>query len=207
MGNEATCSIQGFMLTLWGIVPSYNAMLCIYFLHVIRDNLREDVLESYERYMHLVVVLPVFIIAIVAVSNNLFNNNANACWLVEPDRYLAKKAGEEDETSGSTNVLKTVYILFYIQSVNVACIIAYCMRKIYTSVRHRAERMNQYNFSLQSANATGSQSSRNSAMNEVLHVQWSNPLYTLVLTYFHTDSRQSYTSLGDSLVFQSIFQF
>ena len=101
--------------------------------------------------------------------------------VVEPDHYLVKK--EEDETSGSsTNVLSsTDYTLFYIQSVIAACIIAYCIRKIYTSVRLRSERMNRYNFSLQSATTAGSQSSRNSPMNEVVHD-------TMVQSYLYVGS-------------------
>ncbi len=44
LGNEATCVTQGFMITLGLAVPMYNAMLCIYYLLVVKYNIRDEVI-------------------------------------------------------------------------------------------------------------------------------------------------------------------
>ncbi len=154
MGNDATCTLQGSMISLGLVVPCYNAMLCIYFLMVIKHNIREDVLETYERTMHSVAIVPVVFVTIVAVALGLFNNYSLFCWLNEKGRYEINTdtttSEEEDHGSNSRQNLEgTILVVLLIFTVTygvlVVGIISYCMKKIYEFVKHREDRMNRYN--------------------------------------------------------------
>ena len=79
VGNEATCVTQGFMITLGFIVPMYNAMLCIYYLLVVKYNVRDEVIAKYEPLMHLICICPALSATIVAATNDLFNNFISIC--------------------------------------------------------------------------------------------------------------------------------
>ena len=64
-GTKATCTAQGFFITLGFSVPLYNCCLCLYYLAVIKYDKKEDELQKYEKYMH---AIPIFIALSLAVS-------------------------------------------------------------------------------------------------------------------------------------------
>ena len=72
-GNNATCTLQGFILTVGFSVPMYNAVLCLYYMAVIRYNLKEDMLKKMEPYAHAVALLIPLGIGIYGVAANLFH--------------------------------------------------------------------------------------------------------------------------------------
>ena len=57
-GNEITCNIQGFFITLGLCVPFYNCCLCLYYMFYIRYEVKEDIFKKYEKYFHAIAVLP-----------------------------------------------------------------------------------------------------------------------------------------------------
>ncbi len=169
IGSTATCSIQGFMITIWATVPTYNAMLCIYFLQVIQNNVSDEILEGYERLMHLVAILPSTLTAVVAASSGLFNNYSCLCWLAAKDRYT--KNHEEGLEPDNPTVLNFIFMIAYASTVLVLFIIVYCMRGIYKFVRERESRMNQYSFRpIQARNPSNAgNTNRRSTLTDVVH--------------------------------------
>ena len=75
LGNTATCSTQGFFLTLSVAVPIYNAMLSIYYVLVINYRWQDTTLRRWvEPSMHLVAGLWAFFTALYSASTGLLNN-------------------------------------------------------------------------------------------------------------------------------------
>ena len=159
MGNAATCTIQGSMLTLGLTVPPYNAMLSIYFLMVIKLNMRDRAVAKYEKYMHIGAVSMPLLVTIVGVSARLFNNYSHVCWLSEKDHYRAFMDVEENddgkrkdyEEDSNNNNMEGILILILV-SITLVCavavfsVIAYCMKNIYFYVKEQQDNMNQYRF-------------------------------------------------------------
>ena len=54
-------------------IPQYNACLCLYYLLVIKYNVKDEVLEKYEKYMHAYAIIPNVGIAVVAASLDMLN--------------------------------------------------------------------------------------------------------------------------------------
>ena len=59
MGNQTTCTLQGYIVILGISIPSaYTATLCLYYVAVIRYNAHERTLKKWEPWMHFVSLLP-----------------------------------------------------------------------------------------------------------------------------------------------------
>lgn len=81
MGNRTTCTIQGFFFNLGFAVPSYNAMLCIYFVLMVRYRVSEaTIARQIEPFMHTFAVGIPLITGIVAVIQGLFFSETSYCW-------------------------------------------------------------------------------------------------------------------------------
>jgi len=81
-GNRATCTAQGFFLTLGSAVPLYNAMLSIYYLLVINYNYSDTKLRSFvEPAMHLFCFVWAFGTALYSSLAGLMNNADLWCWI------------------------------------------------------------------------------------------------------------------------------
>ena len=144
LGNQATCITQGFMITLGTIVPMYNAMLCIYYLLVVKYDIRDEVIAKYEPLMHLFAIIPPLSVSIVAATNDLFNNYSWVCWIVDRHHYDFDPNNENNEDK---NLLITViYIIAAVFGLLVLLVIGYCMINIYTFVKNRERAMNAYQF-------------------------------------------------------------
>ena len=68
-GNDTTCKIQGFMIQLGQTSMFYNLVLSVYFLLVIAFNWKEKQLRRYRLWVHLVVLLIGFGMAIAALPH------------------------------------------------------------------------------------------------------------------------------------------
>ena len=83
MGNEATCTAQGFFLEL-GVIGSisYNFVLCVYYLLVIKYGKREDELKRVQKYLHLFPIVIALAFAFSAVDEYEFS--IMVCTLASP---------------------------------------------------------------------------------------------------------------------------
>ncbi len=184
IGNQSTCTLQGLMISLGLIVPFYNAVLCVYYLLVIKYNIRDHVIAKYERYMHIASILPPLVISAVAASASLFNNYALMCWLSEKHRYEINR----DSIINADPLLSAITILVMILAISVVSVIIYCMVNLYKFVQEREVRMNTYRFPRpDTSNSNGGRRSSNLS-NVVDDTKKQAFLYvgSFFLTYFFT---------------------
>jgi hypothetical protein len=82
-GNQITCNIQGFLFTVFGMIsPSYNSMLTIYFLCVVKCDVSDEVIsKKIEPYMHIVPMLYALTVTGVALSQEYINPTSGLCWI------------------------------------------------------------------------------------------------------------------------------
>lgn len=142
LGNQATCITQGFMITLGTIVPMYNAMLCIYYLLVVKYKIRDEAIAKYEPLMHFTCICPALAVSIVAASNGLFNNFSLVCWIVERDNYKFDLNNTSDHT-----IRKNVHMFVAIFGALVLLTIGYCMISMCRFVKEQELMMSTYQFS------------------------------------------------------------
>lgn len=82
LGTTATCSAQGFFLTLSVAVPIYNAFLSLYYLLVINYRMTDTMLKRrVEPMMHLVAFIWAFGTALTSAFMGLLNNANLWCWI------------------------------------------------------------------------------------------------------------------------------
>jgi hypothetical protein len=81
-GNDATCTIQGFMLQLTLAVPLYNAMLSIYYVLVINYRYTDAKLRRFaEPMMHFFCFAWPFGTGMYSILTKQINNANLWCWL------------------------------------------------------------------------------------------------------------------------------
>lgn len=135
LGNYGSCTAQGFFVQLGLVVPSYSAMLCIYYMCVIKYNMREEKVKKYEPFMHAFAILPTLIIAVIALCNSLFNNYSTMCWIND--------SGDNTDSNYLLLilhgfVLALLFIIFLITTISMTAVVL--------TVRERELRMQQYSF-------------------------------------------------------------
>lgn len=155
VGNQATCVTQGFMITMGLCVPFYNAMLCIYYLLVVKYNVSDEDIAKYEPLMHIVSICPALIAAIIAAANDLFNNYIFACWIVD-DKYVDIYSTSDDV------VLFGLHVLISIFGVLILLTIGYCTINMYRFVKNRELTMSTYRFQRPRDGGTNAPSTENS---------------------------------------------
>lgn len=164
MSNTLACTVQGASIHLGFIVPSYNAMLCIYYVCVIEKNMPDHDIILYERYMHCFAIIPSVITAVIALATEMFNGNEFFCWLGErtDDNADLPAAGmdgavdmgadagtdaDADIDSGDIN-----YLLLFLRASVVFIlvinflVIAISMKKVVRAVSEREKKMKAYQF-------------------------------------------------------------
>eukprot|EP00551_Chaetoceros_affinis_P007469 CAMPEP_0203680022 /NCGR_PEP_ID=MMETSP0090-20130426/37799_1 /ASSEMBLY_ACC=CAM_ASM_001088 /TAXON_ID=426623 /ORGANISM="Chaetoceros affinis, Strain CCMP159" /LENGTH=479 /DNA_ID=CAMNT_0050547905 /DNA_START=230 /DNA_END=1670 /DNA_ORIENTATION=+ len=175
-GNKAWCTAQGFFIQLGLIVPSYSAMLCIYYMFVIKYNMRDEKITKYEPYMHAFAILPSLIISIVALSNGLYNNYHAMCWI------------SDGENSADLNVLLLILRSSVLAMIFIIFIITIAtMTSVVLTVREREEKMKQYSFR-QRANARGVRVARSNLSKTTADTKKQALIYVvgLTVTYIFT---------------------
>lgn len=160
LGNQGTCVAQGIMYSIGLIVPWYNAILCIYYVSVIKYNIKDNVLAKYEPIMHFVAISVPLIVTVIAAANNLYNNFSLFCFISLPDRYTLEK--NEDQPVA---LYLAIYVVVFASGVIVLTTIAYCMTQIYTFVKEKENKMNGYSFRKNGIGSTTNRSNTHSKSN------------------------------------------
>jgi len=137
-GNEVTCKIQGFLVTLGLCVPIYSCFLCLYYMFYIRYEVREDIFKKYEKYMHLTALSPPLSLGIVALVCNLYKSSGQTICFILPVR----KASEFPDYD--KRIIKIVNILIAVGFVLIFIIIFGSMVAVYQTVRKQESTMEQY---------------------------------------------------------------
>ena len=128
LGNDMTCSIQGFFMQLGLAVPCYNASLCIWYLMSITYNIHpNDFRVKYERYLHLISLLLPLVTATVMASLGILAPRGYVCWIGEDKPYATPFVFLSGGIVGVSNV-----------------IVIFCLGKIYYSVLVLERKMQSY---------------------------------------------------------------
>jgi hypothetical protein len=89
-GTQATCTVQGYFVSLGIAVPMYNAFLSLYYLLAINlghDN--ESIRHWIEPTMHVVAFLLASGVSTYSATTGLLNASVNRCWIASfPDDCL-----------------------------------------------------------------------------------------------------------------------
>lgn len=160
LGNQTTCSIQAFFITLGLSVPCYTCMLCLYYLGVIKYNMTDEALEQYERLMHITSIsIPLFV-SIFALSFDLFHpRTSRGCWLGDRCTFVDVKEEEECQATPES-LLQTVRIILLTYLVIIFVVIVYSMGSIYFFVRKRTLAMTKYESFGRGNSVTGNKESK-----------------------------------------------
>jgi hypothetical protein len=149
-GNSASCAVQGFIVQLGNAIPSYNAMLCVYFLCIIRYKKTDAFMAKYEKFMHAFALLPYVLSASVAASFDLLNSVSTMCWLETKERFapVADIDLQDDIRREGTNrhVLQILLLFTSAMIAIVFFIIIFCMGMVVCSVKTQASKSNSYEF-------------------------------------------------------------
>lgn len=141
IGNNATCTVQAAFITIGFSLQLYNGMLCLYYLAVIKHNVRDEVLAKYEPYMHCFALFPTLIIVIFGVSFDIFHpTRKGICWIANGCVYM-------DPSTCQPRPKLLIKLLNYISIsfLGIAFIlITFSMGSIYLSVREQAKKMRRY---------------------------------------------------------------
>ena len=166
-GSTATCTAQGFFITLGFSVPMYNCFLCLYYLAVIKYNVKDDILEKYEIYAHAISILLPLAGSTVGAAFGVFRPTIKAyCWVADGCRLSSLLQQSQQVSSSSSSdldddenvtenptcpvsfrelaAINVVKISYMTLTFITFTIIAFSMVSIYLSVRKQTKTMSQY---------------------------------------------------------------
>ena len=144
IGNKVTCAIQGVAIQLGFIVPSYNALLCIYYLSVIKWNIPDRRMKEKEKFMHIVAIVPSFAAAIYGLAFSMFNNASLHCGISSSDKYLPSSSSSGNKDWPTTIIV--YYICLSIIVFAIFAIVVFSMTSLYRSVKQKENQMMKYDF-------------------------------------------------------------
>mmetsp|Transcript_11172 Transcript_11172/g.15727 ORF Transcript_11172/g.15727 Transcript_11172/m.15727 type:complete len:398 (+) Transcript_11172:133-1326(+) len=138
IGNQATCTTQGFFINFGLSVPMYSASLSLFYLFSIRYNItNEDLLSrKYDMMAHFVNLFIPLALSIISAAFKNFNTKGLFCWL-EASPYGCDDGRIDAEcTRGKYSS--------YFETISLAVVLGYCfattcisMGLIYHSVLRR----------------------------------------------------------------------
>ena len=115
-------------------------MLCLYYLLVIKYNVKDDVLEKCEKYMHAYAVVPTAIIAIIGSSLGMLNpGKLDYCGLGDGCDIIFMEPDPDCQSHHRTLRIIVVCFALCCCMLNLI-IIGVSMTLIYLSVHKQAER-------------------------------------------------------------------
>jgi hypothetical protein len=114
LGNEASCSLQGFFLTLGAVVPHYIIAICI--SHVASIKYDSTVLQRYEPFVHMFAILPTIALAITQLAKDQYHSEQFFCFIEEKCRYSDPTCRSEWESDASQSPRTSLWALVYINS-------------------------------------------------------------------------------------------
>jgi len=140
-GTTGTCTAQGFFIQLSLGAPLYNLSLAVYYLLVIKHGWSDVKLAKLERFVHPVVAVTAFGIAIAGLPLKLYNNSNVWCWIAPNDRM-------------NSNVNANFYrwAFFYVELWLIIVIVTVIMMAVVVNVVQTANKTTRY--SVQTTNKT-----------------------------------------------------
>ena len=143
-GSKATCTLQGFFITLGGVCPMYNVMLCLNYLMIIKYNIKDEILERYERYMHAISILLPLSLAIFGACLDLYHPTFKGyCWTTNDACQFSRDDSCTTPRKVYVSIMK--YGIF-VCGIIIIFTITSSMVMIYLAVRKQSKTMEKYQF-------------------------------------------------------------
>ena len=157
-GSDKTCTAQGFFIAFGMATPIYNSCLCLYYMAVIKYNVKDDTLAKYEKYMHFCALTGPLSIAVYVVVLDLVRPSIKGfCWIdidydeCESPFPLTSSSFDnaDDENTQECKPRRKEFLdaatLTLMCSFGVVLVsIAFTMISTYLSVRKQTQAMNKY---------------------------------------------------------------
>jgi hypothetical protein len=88
-GNTATCTAQGFFLTVMfyvGVAAVYNCSICLYYLAIIRYNKKDEYIrDKLELWFHGISIIIPLVCGFIGIAMNAYNTYESACFIIPND--------------------------------------------------------------------------------------------------------------------------
>ncbi len=162
IGNNSTCTTQGFFIQLGTAVPAYNASLCIWYFMTIKYNmLPEYFAQKVEPYCHACsIFLPLSSACIIAASG-YFTGRGYVCWIGDGLRF------------------SWYFIALTIVQLSISFIvILYCLARVYGAIYQLELQMRRY-----STSPSGMQWTSNNSMNALGTVKKNMAMQTSLFSF------------------------
>jgi len=211
-GNEASCSAQGFLLTVGLAVGFYDTMLCLYYLAIVKYNVNEKALLYYEKYMHGIAIGTPLILGIIGLALDIYHPRVRSpyfCWVSYGCEFV-----KDNEEEGECIPRPEAYVQsfeFLISTLFAICwiIIAYSMTSLYLSVRHynqvTTSRKTEKKRRTISANTADNITTANTQSYNSQETVTQATLYVAAFSCSYIFSLVSYTIAGDRISFALMF--
>lgn len=108
VGNETTCSMQGFFVQMYVVSSFYSVSLAVYYTVVLRYNWNEERVRRLEPYLHTLPMLWGVGTGIIGIPLKLYNNAGVWCWIAP---FPAGCVGEDCIRGRDANFYR--WLLFY----------------------------------------------------------------------------------------------
>ncbi len=155
-GNDATCTIQGFVNTMgFGGTIFYSLSLTIFFLLVIKYDVDDAKIKKYaEPIFHAVPVLFSAVVSIYAFATNNYNTSGSVCWINSRPLNCYEDPDVDCISKGNPETLRwisggPIFIIFFSNCV--------MMVMIWFSVYFQTKKSQAYRYSWMSSPTPASQ--------------------------------------------------
>jgi len=207
VGNQATCSAQGFFQQLSFATVFYNGALAFHYLVTIYFEWPEDRLEKSEPYMHVACVLFPFSTALASVALNLINDANLWCWIA---KYPQNCESSFLSTDGRTNCIRGdnaeiyQFAFFFIPLWVIGAFIMLTMVIIYSKVLRQEKRLDGIRY-VNGGPGTNAALLRSRKKSKAVAIQ--GMLYVLVflLTWLFSTISRVYQAATASSLFSLLF--
>jgi hypothetical protein len=167
-GNTATCTAQGFLLTIGIFVANlYNCSICLYYLSIIRYNKKDEYIrDKLEPWFHGISIIIPLVVGFIFMAMKAYNVNKSGCFMIpnnlphcigyeygETPKGFSIPCGRGD--GGENPILYLVTSIVGFGSVLIATptVIVSTMLLMYRSVTKIEQRMQNYGVGMLRLNA------------------------------------------------------
>jgi len=154
IGNNKTCSAQGFFINFNVGVALYHASLSVYYLLVIKYKFQHKRIQKIEMVMHTLPVFYIIVSGIFILMDDSFNNSGFFCW-------IASSRCEGDACLRGRNAMTFLWIVLGLASLCML-IASICIFLLWLTIRKQelGNRNRNIRFHIESRNVPGAQNTR-----------------------------------------------
>eukprot|EP00554_Chaetoceros_debilis_P013734 CAMPEP_0194127428 /NCGR_PEP_ID=MMETSP0150-20130528/60513_1 /TAXON_ID=122233 /ORGANISM="Chaetoceros debilis, Strain MM31A-1" /LENGTH=777 /DNA_ID=CAMNT_0038821349 /DNA_START=57 /DNA_END=2391 /DNA_ORIENTATION=- len=138
IGNDATCRMDGFLLTMGSAaVPLYSCLLCFYYVCKLRFRMANENFEGrFEWKCHTIIFLYTVTVAVVAVGLNIIGANTDNAYCLCSSiprgcMWHPEIVGECEDVARNRYVIHMFFLLLIIQPASCFIFICICMGMLY----------------------------------------------------------------------------